>query len=298
MLEKAPLPLAIDSSMLSAFRACPRKFYYNYVLHKVPSGESVHLIAGGAIAAALNASREAQFKSETKLPHDELIAPGVSAFIKHWGDYEAPENHAKSFVNTLEAFDSYMREFHPFDDPVQPLNTNAAEFSFAIPLNPNLPHPSGDSFIFCGRFDLLGRFGDIPIVLDEKTTGAFGTYWLQSWDLRGQFIGYVWACRQMGYPVSDAMVRGIAIQKTQTQFMPCPIRYSDHIILRWEQELYLTLQRMIWCWTHDEWSYNFADSCSSYGGCPYKDVCLAKNQDAFISMLKDHTWSPIDLVGE
>jgi|CXWL01.1.fsa_nt_gi hypothetical protein len=295
------LPAYIDSSMLATFRACPRKFYWNYVVNKVPCGESIHLIAGASFAAGIDAVRKLQFSISRKLSAPDLMIAGTRAFLRQWGDYDAPGGHAKSFENMLDALAKYVEEFHPFDDPVQPIRREdgscTSEFSFAIPLAPVVKHPiSGEPFIFCGRFDMLGTFGDLPVILDEKTTGALGSYWLQSWDMRGQFVGYCWACRRLGHHVSDAIVRGVAIQKTQTQFLPCPIRYSNHLIERWEHELYNTLARIVWCFDHNQWDYNFADSCSSYGGCPYKTLCLAKDPSTFLNNYQERTWSPITAV--
>lgn len=302
MFEPGTLPTYIDSSMLSTFRACRKKFYYNYILNKVPCGESIHLIAGASFAAGCDAARRTQFKSGTieKLHIEDLLEPAARAFVRQWGTYQAPDGHAKSFVNMLDALCLYLTEFHPFDDVVQPIRDATgkpcSEFSFAIPLAPHVLHPTTkEPFIFCGRFDMLGSYHDVPFILDEKTTGALGTYWLQSWDLRGQFMGYCWACEQLGYRVRDAMVRGIAIQKTQTQFLPCPVHYPDHLISKWETALYQSLQQIVWCFTNDQWDHNFADSCSSYGGCPYKTLCLSADPQNFMSNYQERTWSPITM---
>jgi PD-(D/E)XK nuclease superfamily len=293
------LPAYIDSSMLATFRACPKKFYWTYISNKIPSGESIHLIAGGAFAAGCDAARRTQFAYDKKIDLIELQSAAVKAFSLHWGDYEAPENHAKSFENMVVALCAYLDQHHPFDDMVQPIRTPTgepcSEFSFAVPLESHVLHPSGAPFLFAGRFDLLGTFGDLPVILDEKTTGSLGTYWLQSWDMRGQFMGYCWALNLLGYKVRDAIVRGIAIQKTKHDFLTCPIRYSDHMIDRWELTLYQTLQRIVWCYNNDQWDYNFADSCSSYGGCPYKTLCLAKDPNHFMNNYQERTWSPITM---
>ncbi len=290
------LPIYFDSTMNSAFHACPRKFYWNFILNKVPLGESIHLKAGGAYAAALDAMRKHQFASpKEKIPHDDLYRVGTVAFIQSWGDYIAPEGHAKSKVNMLGALDDYLERYHPYDDVIQPLilqdGKPATEFSFAIPIP--VQHPSGEPFLYCGRFDMLGTYSGRVTVMDDKTTGYFVQNWEKLWLMRGQFIGYVWACQQLGYATSDCLVRGTAIQKRQNQFLDCPITFPQHIIDRWYIELLTTLRILVQTYELDRWPYDFNEACSSYGGCPYMDLCVVGDASKFMNNYQDRTWSPI-----
>lgn len=58
MTNRRPMfPHAIDSTMLATFRSCPQKFFRQYIQHWKPKTESVHLIAGGAFAAGIEAAR-------------------------------------------------------------------------------------------------------------------------------------------------------------------------------------------------------------------------------------------------
>ena len=298
------LPIYYDSTMNSTFKACPRKFYWNFIRNKVPLGESIHLVAGGAYAAALHAARTAQFTGmkgmpeDRKLTVDELMESCLPAFLEAWGDYQAPEGHAKSKHNMLYALEQYFERYHPSDDVIQPLakedGTPATEFSFAIPVPVNHP-TTGEPFLYCGRFDMLGTYADRVTVMDDKTTGYFVQNWEKMWMMRGQFLGYVWACQQMGHVTNDCLVRGCAIQKTQIKFLDCPITYPQHLIDRWYEELLMTLNHLVACYKNDDWGYNFADSCSSYGGCPYMDLCVVGDAERFMNNYQDRTWSPIKL---
>lgn len=303
IINPDPPPLTlIDSSIISTFRSCRRKFYWNYVQKFKPLGTSIHLIAGGAFAAGIEAARIEQFKpanAARQLHTDQLCWAAMAAFAKAWGDYPEMGEEAKNFHNTFHALERYLEEFPPFTDMVQPVikpdGMPATEFSFAIPLPVN--NPAGEPYIFAGRFDLLGRIGDLIVVQDEKTTSALGPSWLRQWDLRGQFLGYTWACRQLGYHVDHCVVRGIAIQKTQHQFLPVPVQYSDHLIERWYEELLNTCHEINYHFEHKLWPYNFADACSSYGGCSFHDLCLSRNPEPWLTNYEHNSWSPIQVDG-
>jgi hypothetical protein len=291
-------PTYIDSSMISTFRSCKRKFYWNYVRKMRPRGESIHLVAGGALAAGLEGARRAQFCGNAKdnpLHLDDLLHAAIGPFTRAWTlDHEAVDQ-TKNFHNTFHALEAYLTEYHPFNDPVQPFikpnGDPATEFTFTIPLPVNCPN--GDPYTFVGRFDLLGLYGDLMVVQDEKTTSALGSYWMQQWDLRGQFLGYTWACRQLGYPVDHCIVRGIAILKTQHTFASVPVQFSNVLIDRWYEELLNTCHEINHYFELKKWPYNFADACSSYGGCGYKDLCKAANADDWLNNYELNHWDPI-----
>ncbi len=296
------LPLFLDSTMISTFRACPKKFYWQYMLNLKPIGFNIHLTAGGAFAAALDVIRKTQAASSDPLDHDLLFEIGFETFLQNWNgpldESELPPSAiAKNIHNMLAVLELYLENHHPFYDEVQPYRmpdgSVSSEFSFAIPLP--ISHPSSDPFIYVGRFDMLGTYtpGGFPCVFDDKTTGSLSSYWTQQWDLRGQFLGYVWACQQMGYPVSHAVVRGTGIMKTDTRFLTIPLSYDKHMIERWFEELCFTLDMMKFYHERSHWPYSFGDACTSYGGCPMKDLCLAKEPSQWFNNYEVRIWNPV-----
>lgn len=296
LLEKPTLPHYIDSTMIATFRACHMKFNNNFIKNLVLDGESIHLTAGGAIAVALQTIRNAQFNRE-EMHIDDLMHLAIGPFLKHWGSLRVEADQAKNIHNCLWCLEEYLRFYHPKHDDVQPLERQdgsaTTEFSFAIPLP--ISHPSGDPFVYCGRFDLLGMrrsLGDL-VILDDKTTGSLGAAWARQWDLRGQFIGYTWACQQLGYAVTDVVVRGIGIYKTGPKLLSVPLTYPKHLVDRWYLQLLQTINILKLCYENDQWSYDFADACSSYGGCPYTDLCKHKEPEAWYSNYVTRTWSPV-----
>ena len=315
--HKLSLPAYIDSSMLSTWRACKRKFFWSYVNSLYPTGKSVHLIAGGAFAAGMEAARRAAFSNnrDYRPTHDDLLEAAFRAFLVEWGDYEAPEDSAKSFWNTFQALAWYLERNPPAEDVVQPLirpsGEPAVEYTFSIPIEEGPKHPeTGDPFLFVGRFDLLGTYSGLPCIQDEKTTSGLGFAWMQQWKLRGQFMGYCWACQQAGYEVNTAVIRGIAILKGEYKDALVIEQYPQFLIERWYQQLLHDLQEITTAWeylvgpyaqkmgglayvTDKHFPYNFADSCSSYGGCAFATLCGAKDPEPFFTNYQRHRWNPL-----
>ena len=307
------LPAYIDSSMLSAWRACRRKFYHAHLLSLHPTGKSIHLVAGGAFAAGMEAARRVVFQNlaNHRPANNGVLEAAYKAFAGEWGDFQAAEGSPKSFENTFGALEKYLLQYPPETDEIQPLRrpdgSPAVEYTFAIPLDEAPPHPeTGDPFNFVGRFDLLGTINDLPCIVDEKTTSSIGFQWDSQWDLRGQFMGYLWACQQQGYQINTAVIRGIGILKRDIKFATSIKQYPQHLIERWYRQLIFDVQDIVSAYdmhtkdlrvgldySDQHFRYNFADSCNAYGGCAYAPLCLAKEPEAFEVNYVKHRWDPL-----
>lgn len=309
------LDFHLDNTMINTFRSCRRKFFHSYVLGLASSGRNIHLIAGGAFAAGIDAARKAAFNGVEHV--DDQLTIALRAFTAEWqanfraedGTLLTPdlfEGEGKSFVNTFSSLEEYLYAFPPLRDEIQPL-TNAVgaptvEFSFAIPLDEAERHPSGTPFTFVGRFDMLGKWRDLPVIVDEKTTTALGQYWLQQWTLRAQFMGYCWACQQLGYPVQHAFVRGIGILKTKTTFLTAPVQFPQFLLDRWYSELLTTISEIRAAWDSYEasgftdasaFNYNFGDTCASYGGCAFIPICQSAQPSRWYPSYSIRRWNPL-----
>ncbi len=302
-LQVAPrqgeFPAFIDSTMRSTLVACETDFYWSWMRKFIPAQKSVDLVAGGAFAAGLEAARKS-FYGLNKFSEDALY-DGCIALIKHWGDYEAPEKHAKQFHVILQALEDYFREYPMATDVIQPYRDSndkpAIEFTFAIPI-PGTSHPiTKEPILYAGRFDLIGVYNSAIFVVDEKTTGQLGSSFAKKWDLRGQFIGYVWAAKILGnLPVVGAIVRGIGLYKTDPQFryMQVPVYISDWMIERWLLDLKLDLDYAIAAWESGTYKQDWSQSCTAYGGCSKRMLCKSKNPEPWVSnFYVRNTWNPL-----
>lgn len=248
-----------------------------------------------------------QAPADRRPSHADTCRAAYKAFIREWGDNPAFEDHPKSFENTFSALAFYLEQHPPATDIVQPLIREASrgpavEFTFSIPIEEGPRHPeTGDPFLFAGRFDLLGSYGGLPCVVDEKTTYAIGYSWESQFDLRGQFLGYIWACQHYGFDLNTAVVRGIGIQKRDTKLATAIKQYPQYLIDRWYQQLLLDLFDVEYAWKAHQlgeaasihYPYNFSDACTSYGGCAYAALCAASDPEPFFSNYHHYRWNPL-----
>lgn len=292
---KPSLPNVLDSTMIVDLRSCPQRFYNRYVLNLTGSHKSGDLIAGGAVAAALEAARLEIYKNGATL--EQAYIPAYRAFVKEWGTWVPPEEAAKQFGQCWYAIEEYFKMWPPHTDELQPLRTAEGnpfvEFSFAVPLPINHPE-TGEPFIYVGRFDLLGEWMGKVVVSDEKTMGQMGANWVYQWDLRNQFMGYCWGAQHYGYQCNDALIRGICILKKDVKLAQAPAHYPDWMLARWEQQLYRDIERMIQCWETDTWDWNFGSACTEYGGCGYRDLCISKTPEVWHKSYTRAKWNPIE----
>lgn len=302
------LPVHIDSTMLTCFRSCPQKYYLEFLCGYRPVGVSVDLHAGGCFALAIETVYKQIHLHRQSM--DDALVTAHAAFAQAWGTFEIPtyKNTAKTFDRVWEAVEGYFKTWSPLTDHVQPYFTAEGnptfEYTFAIPLEPLGPegfpsHPSGGPFLYCGRFDMLGTYEGRPIVRDEKTTGAtIGDRWSEQWDLRNQFMGYVWACQQCGIDLDTICVRGISILKTKLDYKEAIKPYSRELLGRWYEQLRRDLWRIRQCWDEGYFDYNFADACTTYGNCMFNRVCGSANKENWLNEFEVRRWSPLKTPAE
>lgn len=293
------LPPFIDSTMMSLFRSCPRKFYYEFILGLRPPGRSIDLHAGGVFAHCLEVVRKEIYINGRTLP--EAILRANAAFEIAWGDFVIPEHKKtnKRPDRVWAAVESYFETYVPQFDHIQPYYVGGKptfEFTFAIPLDlPGFPlHPvSGEPFLYAGRFDLLGEYLGLPIVEDDKTSGT-GHYanWSEKWDLRSQFIGYTWACQQLGIPVNDVAVRGVGIQITQIAHAEAIKPYSNALRARWLEQLRRDLIRLATSWNEGYFDYNLGESCTDFGNCIFTQPCQSPEPEPWLKTFEVKRWNP------
>lgn len=288
-------PPVIDSSMLSSYKSCGRHFELGYVDHLQPKGTSVHLHAGGAFAKGIEAGRRAYYID--KLSQEDAEAEGLKELITCYGDFECPEGSAKSLDRMCGALEFYY-ENYPFDTDrcrIAKLGpTYAVEFGFGIPLP--IRHPvSGEPLLFAGKADAVVEYANGLYPIDEKTTSMLGAGWGRQWELRGQFTGYAWALRSMGYTPTGSIVRGVSILKTKYETQEVIVGQPGWKIDRWEASMLRTIGEMVADYQKGEFNLDLGESCNLYGGCSHKMLCQVEDQRPWVETYFDEReWHPLD----
>lgn len=295
-MERPDFPLVWDNSMRSSFVACPWKFRTEYLLHYKSLSPSVHLHAGKAWAAALEAARMAYYRD--MLDPEEAQALALSVMVKEYGDFECPPYSAKSLSRMMEALNYYFTAFPLESDPVRPYlgqNGPMVEFSFALPLDDSLRHPAtGEPIIYTGRADMVATYAGALSIYDDKTTSALGESWARQWDRRAQFTGYTWAARAYGIPVTQVIARGIAILKTKFNHAQAITGRLDFHISEWHTQIVRDISRAIECWKQGFWDKNLSDACSAFGSCAFIQPCHARDPEPWLKTnFAIRRWDPL-----
>ncbi len=165
---RSDFPDVIDSTMRSAFSACPTKFWYEYIQEIAPQGTNKDLHAGGAFAAGICEARRAFY--ERGVDADLAVALGAQEILRFWGTEDTFDDYVKSQERVLFALDYYFEQYPLATDVIRPLmigpSKAAVEVSFCLPI-PGTKHPvSGEPVLYAGRFDMIGQREDAPFVVD------------------------------------------------------------------------------------------------------------------------------------
>jgi hypothetical protein len=294
-MNRPMMPHTVDSTILSTFRACPQKFFRQYVQHWKAKEQSVHLVAGGAFASGIEAARNA-FYVEGRTP-EEAEGAGLQALIKHYGAFECPADSAKSLERMCGALEFYFEQYPLGADGANPITLPSGrrgiEFSFAEPLD--ILHPvTGSPILYTGRSDMIAERAGGVYIYDEKTTSSLGASWGRQWEMRSQFTGYAWAAAKQGIKTQGAIVRGISILKTKYDTLEVPTYRSSYELERWEAQTLRDIRRMIQCWESGVWDWNLDGACTDYGGCAFTRICKEQNPESFLPVyFEQKVWDPL-----
>lgn len=288
-------PAVVDSSLLASARSCGAKTEMAYFQHWKPKGISVHLHAGKAYAEGLERARRSFWEGGFSTP--DSIAHGAHALMEAYGDFVAPEGSAKTLDRMLGALEFHFERYPLGADGTEPIlmpsGKRAIEFSGACPLP--YPHPtSGDPLLYSWRADQIVAFADGVWVHDDKTSTSLGSYWSTQWDLRSQFTAYAWGAQQFGIAVTGVLVRGVSILKTKYDTLQHTSYRPQWMIDRWLKQTLADIAALEAQWRSGEWNYNLDDACTAYGGCQFRQVCLAPDPKPWLEIAFDRRrWDPL-----
>jgi hypothetical protein len=304
------LPQVVDSTIITSGRSCMKKCFNAHMQHLRGDGEHIALLAGGTFAAGLEAFRWHAFTNFHQ--PDYAFDFALQAMIIRWGDYVLTDpKDTRQFDKIAWALREYFKKWPTLSDPIRPHLSGPREdptfeFSFAVELEPSKGFPlhptTYEPFIYAGRFDLMGMYNDIlPVIEDDKTTRILGPSWMDQWVMRHQFLGYIWALKQLGYPHRHVVVRGIGLKKELELIETQPIHVPNHMLDKFEDSLRSTLHRMVQVVTdaRDKGGMpdpEFGEACIQYfKPCVYTPLCLStpQNELRFMRTMNREKWDPL-----
>lgn len=295
MRVRPPFPTVLDSTIMAAFKSCPQKSYLEFFQHWKLREQSVHLHAGAAYAAGMEAARAAFYIDG--LNAEDSVAKGLHALLTAYGDFECPPDSAKSAERTAGALEYYFSHYRLGEDKAIPMTLpggkRGIEFSFLEPLG--ILHPeTGDPLLYSGRMDMMCEFEGMKLGEDDKTASQLGASWPRQWDLRSQFTGYVWGAARAGIKLDGFLVRGVSILKTKYDTLQAITYRPEWFIDRWYTQLQRDIARMIRAWEEDYYDFNLDHACAEYGGCPFRGVCQMRDPTALLEQqFQRRKWDPV-----
>lgn len=317
-------PEVFDSSIMSDLKSCMAKFDLAHRQDWKGKGVNVHLHAGGCFAKGCEVTRQAFYMGEHDLaqpkgfkddgmpilewkkthcpPGDAAYAieAGMAALLMMYGNFEAPEygsGNTKTADRMAGAFLFYWDNYPLSNDTAYPVmlpgNKRGIEYSFAHPLP--IDHPeTGNPIIYAGRLDAILNYAGGHYGFDEKTTTSLGSTWSDKWSLRGQFLGYTWGSRENGMPLQGIVVRGVSILKTKYETQESINKYLDWQVDQWYAELLSWIRNAISAWQVGFYTHNYDETCTQYGGCPFKKICLSQDPTPWLeTYFEQRHWDPV-----
>lgn len=332
--EKKPwLQHAWDSSTLSTFLRCPRRYFYQYVVGFQPRAESVDLTFGTLIHVAM----EEYHMEKLSRGHTEAQIRGLQALLKKaWvvssheaqvaaldqgveltGFYWKSSSNNKNLWNALRAFIWHTEQFGlepDFNTALIGGKTYALELPFSFQLATYGPTTEGGSLslTYCGHLDRMADTASNRWVIDYKTTKkTINSDFFNSYELSTQLPGYGVAAKIVFHePVRGVIVDGFQIG---VDFVRCA---RGHITLGEEKADEWLKNTTSWIMSAVEMAdladikpaetliefatlnaHNWPMNTESCFICPFKEVCRSTPsiRGAILEAdFKKKVWDPLD----
>lgn len=280
MINEQELKKVVDSTKLTTYMTCPRKFLYRHVLHWELDQPSVHLVFGQAWHLALEymllGLREGKAYPETVVEAKRL-------FHDHLVENYQDEHPIKNSDKGCNALDVYSRLFEGDLQRYEVLYTE-------VPGLVNIP-----GFEYYYKIDAILRDKEdgLIYVVDHKTAQTDSESWRAQWRLSPQVCAYMHTLYSLYDPgeVGGLIINVAFLRKASLDFDRIRLDIGSQHMQRW--------MAMVTSWSnHLQDDYQLLSTevamqqdrpddrslkafpgnwtnCTKYGLCPYYDLCIS-----------------------
>ena len=294
--DESGFQFAWDSTSITSFATCPRKYYYSMLQGWTSIHKSVHLIFGGHYASALEHFHKHRAAG---LSFDDAERLVVKEVLENTWDREAdaPQDwmhNTKTRDTLVRSIVWYLETFK--DDPMKTVILSdgraAVEYSFSIDLS--------DEYVYCGHIDRLVTYGDADdiYVQDQKTSGAQITpRYFEGFSPDYQMSGYTWAGQIIfSMPVKGVVIDAAYIAVGFTAFGRQPVTRSEKQLEEFRLEVLSYIESARRCHEAGYYPMN-RTACGNYGGCEFRDICARspRVRDKFLAtwFVQGERWNPL-----
>jgi len=217
----------IDSSKLTTYMECPRKYFYSHLLGWKPREPNVHLVFGTAWHLACEHLAKSDY-SEESIEESQYI------FFYHYRKYfdssRDRDNEPKDAANGISSLATYQKKFKSDLLNFKLLGT---EIAGVVLIGPNQPMAFRIDALLEERNYSLGGVNQV-IVMDHKTTQRKMLWWKDQWKMSTQILLYIYAAQCYQGDVKGARIRGAFFYKARpTEFDEAPVYRTENQMEAW-----------------------------------------------------------------
>lgn len=296
--------LVLDGSGVSDWLRCGQYYGFRHHVNRggiVPAEDSVNLVAGSAVHAAL----EVLYRHRgPRTP--ELWATMQKAQLDKWTSSTAvPDWRSPAWVEAL--LKAYLDRY-----PDEPFAVREVEAPFARALGQVRVGSRQYGVIYQGRRDMVvayrGTTGD-EWVVDHKTAQSESNLPVQ-WGQSLSQLGYCWSREQLtgrrpaGWIMNVLLWRKPVAKESKLprfDFFRVPVNLQQWMLEEWKQSVLYYAQQIIERMLAGQWPKN-PGSCLAYGArCPFWEPCTSPptSRERLIASgsFRRNDWSPLRETG-
>lgn len=263
-----------DSSKLTTYNVCPRKYYFRFERNLIKKGDTqTPLVFGTAFHSALES-----------LYRGQGLAAATQSFLERFPEEaEGGDRTRVAGQRLLAAYAAKWRNenFNLVSEPEQ---------AFHFPI---------DDWEYVGRIDLLVVDPEGVIrPMDHKTTTRFGQQFELGFKVDVQITGYIVGARRLtNSRVTEAIINAVRITSkiSDESFARKFTTRLQWEIDEWFDEVRGIVSRIRESRKTNKWPKHAPEACFSYNSvCPYFGICLSRDKESVIeTSYKEEIWEPV-----
>jgi hypothetical protein len=302
--------MIIDATMISTFRSCEEKYrlrmkeLWTSKTNNGAIGSGLAFHEGGAIYRKLRKagkSVEESYNGGLYILRQSYAREMPPAFT----DQFAPcPDERRSLPNLERIFEAWCQY-----EALQNYTYHYIEESGGLILGTIERKDKIVDIIYSIIIDAVVEQQGCLFVDDIKTTTMYITQALKdSYRLSQQIRGYVvGAAELLRKEIYGGLISLVWFQKqpktsgkaVSEYFHSVPVTFSPEQLSEWRDNTLLTVNRILDCEESNQWQKDFGDSCKSYNGCTFKEVCWSNpsSREPILKMdFEKATWTPLEAI--
>jgi hypothetical protein len=296
--------MQMDNSSKELFETCARAAQYNSVFKRESAGERSAQFRGSVVHEALSIRKRA---TDPSFEPDQ-----VKLILDLYKDKDFGPDEWRTAEHCINTITAYNKQW-PIESEPFTIHEGAVEMPFKLllgraELNSEVTTHAGTFYVrnvdvyWTGRLDAIINYSGL-LVMEHKTTSILGTTFWDDFQLGSQPNGYVWAARQLGYPVEGVYIDALAGRKpsrtgVMNEFQRQRFFYEPDRIDEWRTDTFTLVTDFLEHLCRNYFPKSPKWCFGKYGMCQYWPVCtqnLDRRNDMLQSDLyKPVTWSPLN----